>query len=393
MMFVSYAQNFEDVMLWRALKHLETGFYLDIGAQDPIVDSVSRGFYEKGWRGVHLEPTSEYAAKLRENRPDEVVLQNAVGDGSGSIRFFEFSETGLSTGNATIAAEHTARGLQYRETKVDLISLDMLFERFENKQIHWMKIDVEGMEDAVLASWSENSTRPWIVVIESTEPLSPERAETAWKHHLADRGYEICYFDGLNSYFVSNEHQELKGAFSTPPNVFDDFALSGTATSRISALMRSRLADLMHELGESRKHAEDFHNYILSLHSSFSWRITAPYRVLSRAMKRGPQLATIPLPRLGPFVKRRLRYAFRLIVKFPQGNPRLYNLARKLVNSHPSLRLLYTRILRISRGQPGAQNQKMLTGGIQTHKIVVSNKDLATLSSVGRIKARQISIR
>ena len=43
MTFISYAQNFEDVMLWRALKHVEKGFYVDVGAQDPVVDSVSLG--------------------------------------------------------------------------------------------------------------------------------------------------------------------------------------------------------------------------------------------------------------------------------------------------------------------------------------------------------------
>ncbi len=57
MTFISYAQNFEDVMLWRALKHVENGFYVDVGAQDPVVDSVSLAFYEHGWRGVHIEPT------------------------------------------------------------------------------------------------------------------------------------------------------------------------------------------------------------------------------------------------------------------------------------------------------------------------------------------------
>jgi hypothetical protein len=37
-MFTSYAQNFEDVMLRRALKNVVHGFYVDVGAQDPIVD-------------------------------------------------------------------------------------------------------------------------------------------------------------------------------------------------------------------------------------------------------------------------------------------------------------------------------------------------------------------
>ncbi len=78
MPFVSYAQNFEDVILWRALKHVGRGFYIDIGAQDPVIDSVSLAFYEQGWRGVHVEPVAEYAEKLRKARPDEEVIQAAV---------------------------------------------------------------------------------------------------------------------------------------------------------------------------------------------------------------------------------------------------------------------------------------------------------------------------
>ena len=38
---VSYAQNLEDVMLWRALGHVQAGLYVDIGAQSASQDSVS----------------------------------------------------------------------------------------------------------------------------------------------------------------------------------------------------------------------------------------------------------------------------------------------------------------------------------------------------------------
>ena len=54
--FVSYAQNFEDVMLWRALSHVDCGFYIDIGAHHPTIDSVSLAFYERGWTGIDVEP-------------------------------------------------------------------------------------------------------------------------------------------------------------------------------------------------------------------------------------------------------------------------------------------------------------------------------------------------
>ena len=74
MNFVSYAQNFEDVILWRSLADVPNGFYIDVGAQHPVYDSVSKAFYEHGWKGVHVEATATYAALLRQDRPDELML-------------------------------------------------------------------------------------------------------------------------------------------------------------------------------------------------------------------------------------------------------------------------------------------------------------------------------
>lgn len=46
--FVSYAQNFEDVILNRIFKNIKEGFYVDIGAADPLYDSVTKAFYDRG---------------------------------------------------------------------------------------------------------------------------------------------------------------------------------------------------------------------------------------------------------------------------------------------------------------------------------------------------------
>ena len=69
MKFVSFAQNFEDVILWRVLKDVLSGFYIDVGANDPVIDSVSYAFYQRGWRGIHVEPMPVYAEKIRAARP------------------------------------------------------------------------------------------------------------------------------------------------------------------------------------------------------------------------------------------------------------------------------------------------------------------------------------
>ena len=106
MSFISYAQNFEDVMLWRALKHISEGFYIDIGAQHPTIDSVSKAFYDVGWHGVHVEPSSVYAELLRKERENDFIIQAAISDHCGMIDFFEVKDTGLSTGIEQYANQH-----------------------------------------------------------------------------------------------------------------------------------------------------------------------------------------------------------------------------------------------------------------------------------------------
>lgn len=225
-MFTSYAQNFEDVILWRALKNIPNGFYIDIGAQDPLIDSVSRGFYEQGWRGLSVEPTQAYADKLRADRPDERIIQVAIGSCEGPATFFEFPETGLSTADPSIAQSHVAAGFHCIETNVKFMRLSQILKMAQRADIHWLKIDVEGMESNVLASWDDCPVRPWIVIVESTEPLSVRPTHQIWEAELVSRGYEYVYFDGLNRYYISNDHVELKKYFGPGANCFDEFLIS-----------------------------------------------------------------------------------------------------------------------------------------------------------------------
>ncbi len=244
----SYAQNFEDVMLWRALGRIKNGFYIDIGAQDALVDSISLAFHEKGWRGIHVEPISYYAELLRVGRPGDTVIQAAVGNGSSLLTFFAIPNTGLSTADPTIAQQHRDNGFDVQEITVPCITLSEIFALCAESEIHWLKIDVEGFEKQVLSSWVESSKRPWIVVVESTAPGSQIESQCSWSAILETFNYSEVYFDGLNRYYVSEAHSELKKAFNTPPNVFDAFTLNGTASNRIHHLIFARHQQQINEL-------------------------------------------------------------------------------------------------------------------------------------------------
>ncbi|HEU4374441.1 MAG TPA: FkbM family methyltransferase [Telluria sp.] len=254
MSFLSYAQNFEDVMLWRALGHIAGGCYVDVGAQHPRIDSVSRAFYERGWRGVHVEPVPAFADLLRADRSDETVLQVALAEREGSLTLNVFADTGLSTAVASYARRHEAeRGYAVQRIEVPVQTLATALAPLAGKDVHWLKIDVEGFELQVLQGWDSAALRPWVMVVEATVPNSMQADFARWEPILVAAGYRFVYFDGLNRFYVAAEHAELEAAFGRPPNIFDGVELSGLAswglcrpliaerdalTARIGALQR-----------------------------------------------------------------------------------------------------------------------------------------------------------
>jgi len=335
-MFTSYAQNFEDIMLWRALRHVGQGFYVDVGAQDPIVDSVSMGFYEQGWRGVHIEPVAAYADLLRSQRPDETVVEAALGAAHGTLKLFEMPGTGLSSADPEIALRHGAAGFAVREIEVPCLTLDEVFAPHEGKAIHWLKIDVEGYEREVLRGWT-STAKPWIVVVESTLPLTQSETHQHWEPLLVALGYRYVYFDGLNRFYVSLEQANLIDAFRYGPTVFDDFVFSGTATAPFCAKLNSRIEELReHEQAANRRAAEiakrldvaaertrsletrieateflardaearvrSAEDQMTAMMRTVSWRVTAPLRTLRRLVR-----ATDPTTRQSPSRRRFVR--------------------------------------------------------------------------------------
>lgn len=223
MTFISYAQNFEDVMLYRALKHIDEGFYVDVGANDPIINSVSYAFYKRGWRGINIEPMNSYFERLCGTRPLDINLPTAVAEADGELVLYNIPNTGLSTIEEEIAQKQAEAGWPVEERKVPVTTLNQILQDHANDPIHFLKIDVEGAEKTVLQGLDLTRWRPWILVIEATVPMSQELNFDTWESMVIEAEYENVYFDGLNRFYVAKEHIHLAESFELPPNIFDDF--------------------------------------------------------------------------------------------------------------------------------------------------------------------------
>ena len=253
--FISHGQNSEDVVLWRALRDLETGFYVDVGAGDPEEDSVTYAFYERGWSGINIEPLDKHFGKLKQARPRDTNLKVAVGREVGLRTLYAIEGTGLSTLYPEFAARHESAGFVAAGTKVPVLTLARILEDYSARTIHFLKIDVEGAEAEVLQGINLKATRPWIILVNATEPNSAVIVRTEWEHLVTSQGYSLAYFDGLNCFYVADELSQLKERLAVPPNVFDDFVPFAEWSNRQKAATLecelARLEEEMRALGEA----------------------------------------------------------------------------------------------------------------------------------------------
>lgn len=228
---ISYAQNREDVLLDRVFARGVEGFYIDVGANLPVEGSVTKHFYDLGWSGINIEPSSTYE-QLAAARDRDVNLNVGVSDRAGTLPFFEFAPplSTASTFSAATAAMHRDAGLSCVERPVPVRTLADICEEHVERTIDFLSVDVEGHELEVLrgADWSR--WRPRVVLVEATRPrtttdssgTTPPTHEL-WEPVLLEAGYIFATFDGLNRYYVRSEDERLVPGLRVPVNVTDDY--------------------------------------------------------------------------------------------------------------------------------------------------------------------------
>ena len=225
---ISYSRNFEDVILQRVLADVKDGCYVDVGASHPVADSNTYSLYEKGWRGIAVDPLG-YGELWTEERIEDVFVNAAVGASPGEMTFHVFRDTPqISTGSsASLALWREDGRAPDKALVVPVLTLNSLLEEhLGGRTLHLLSIDVEGMEAEVLQGLDLRKYRPWVVIVEATRPGTPEPDYERWEPGLLAAGYAMVYRDGVNRFYLSAGHAELRERFALPPNVFDHFVLA-----------------------------------------------------------------------------------------------------------------------------------------------------------------------
>jgi FkbM family methyltransferase len=213
---ISYAQNCEDVLLRRIFPDLTHGFYIDVGANDPVSHSVTKHFYDRGWHGINIEPIPIVYEALCAQRERDINLNLGVSNREGFLTFY-----GAPSVPCWSVSQDVLRGnfgidpAQIVARDVPVSTLEAICEQHADRTIDFLKIDAEDHEREVLEGANWERWRPRVVVAEGWQ--------RSWEPILIAAKYLHATFDGVNHYYIREEDRQLLPRLAAPVNVTDNF--------------------------------------------------------------------------------------------------------------------------------------------------------------------------
>ena len=159
----------EEILVNRILKSYKKGFFVDVGAHNPVIGSLTKRLYDKGWSGLNLDFSEPNIKLLKLFRRRDISIQTGVSDKNGMKESFSFDP---SSGTNTLNKEY-AEGWSknfYKKFEVKKIKCQTLTNILDQYNVRsdfeYLNIDVEGHDLNVLKGFDLNFYKPKLITCE-----------------------------------------------------------------------------------------------------------------------------------------------------------------------------------------------------------------------------------
>lgn len=180
------------------------GFFVEVGANEPEVESQSFHLEREGWNGVLVEPQPDLAERLRRERKAKVYDVACSSPDRAGTRM----NLHIAGAFSSFSPGLMVTGVQAGKTiEVPVRTLDeILAEAKAPQPIDLLSVDVEGHELDVLRGFDFSRWRPRLILLE-------DHVTSIEKHRfLRRRGYLLIRRTGLNGWYVPRANAPALGA-------------------------------------------------------------------------------------------------------------------------------------------------------------------------------------
>jgi FkbM family methyltransferase len=184
----------ESVLTEEFFGHARTGYFVEVGANDPRIGSQTWRFEQAGWIGVLVEPQPRLADELRRQRRARVfaVACSSPENAGRSLPFY------VAGWMSALDRDRMAPGVEPQQViEVPAMTLDAILQAAGAPEtIDFLSIDVEGHELEVLQGFDLARWRPRLILIED------HVGNLAKLRFLRRAGYRLIRHSQFNGWYV-----------------------------------------------------------------------------------------------------------------------------------------------------------------------------------------------
>lgn len=304
--FVSFSKNMEDVLLWRMFKSEENGFYIDIHADSPDRESITKGLYERGWSGLNIHRDISILNLFEHFRPNDENLHCVLSADANHL-----GENLTADGSRPNVLSTCSIGRRFNKVRQQVFSFNQICERFvlPSKSVHFLRVNLGADFDHLFSynNWLE--FRPWVLIIATRDYV--DAACNDLDQNMHSISYEVAYVNNDYRFYLAREKKALASFLDKEPSFADGFIphelsviaaeLAGTK-SQLDDL-HERIGSLNHEVLFLRSKIDVLErNKLLKIVSAS--RKLNPERIIRRAIrKRFPKKEIVSSEKLSGFIE------------------------------------------------------------------------------------------
>ena len=168
----SFSQSGEDLIvdfIFNQLGYITPSF-IDIGAHHPYLYNNTALFYQKGSRGINIEPDPNLYVLFNQERKSDINLNIGVSNEKNELDFYIMNVPTLNTFSKKEIERYQFEGnfsvREIKKVKVDTIT-NILCDYYDKKFPDFLSLDVEGMDDIIVKLINFDFYKPIVICIET----------------------------------------------------------------------------------------------------------------------------------------------------------------------------------------------------------------------------------
>ena len=200
----------EDLFVKNYFKEQNSGLYVDVGCNQPKINSLTFYLFNKGWNGINIDISSRCIKLYNFFRRTDINLNISIGSEEKFVDSYIFYENCTMNTVDEEFKKFTSKSVNKKPDilRIQQKTLNQILEKNKIKKIDYLNIDVEGYETNVLKGFNLKKFCPSLISIEIHDKQCPPINNNIYKFFINNE-YDLVSIYGWTYFFEYKKNSKI----------------------------------------------------------------------------------------------------------------------------------------------------------------------------------------